>query len=161
MPIIGNPVGALQEKCVAQKLPFPVYKDMGKQGPDHTPMFTLRVTVKDLVAEGMAGSKQKAKSKAAENMLLLLDDCDRNSSLTGQGKNICKLSQVLPIFQNISFSFCYLNTDRVQCLALFTKKNYMVFPCRSSHHSSMVSMAACYRGRPGIKSRQGRDLINF
>ena len=86
MSIIGNPVGALQEKCVAQKLPMPIYKDMGKQGPDHTPMFTYRVTIKDLVAEGMAGSKQKAKSKAAEKMLLLLVDYERSSSFNGQGK---------------------------------------------------------------------------
>ena len=31
----------------------------------------------------------------------------------------------------------------------------------SSHHSSMVSMAACYRRDPGFKSQQEREFINF
>ena len=32
---------------------------------------------------------------------------------------------------------------------------------KSSCHSSMVSTAACYRGGPGFKSRQGQEFINF
>ena len=32
---------------------------------------------------------------------------------------------------------------------------------KSSHHSSMVSTAACYWGGPGFKSWQGREFINF
>ena len=32
---------------------------------------------------------------------------------------------------------------------------------QSSRQSSMVSTAACYRGGPGFKSRQGREFINF
>ena len=31
----------------------------------------------------------------------------------------------------------------------------------ASRHSSMVSTAACYRGGPGFKSRQGREFINI
>ena len=31
----------------------------------------------------------------------------------------------------------------------------------SSHHSSMVSTAACYRRGPGLKSQQGREFIKF
>ena len=37
------------------------------------------------------------------------------------------------------------------------KKNEL----RSSGHSSMVSMAACYWGSPGFKSWQGQKFINF
>ena len=32
---------------------------------------------------------------------------------------------------------------------------------RACRHSSMVSMAACYRGCPRFKSRQGPEFINF
>ena len=81
----SNPVGALQEKCVAENIPHPCYVDKDKTGPDHTPLFTCQVTVKDLVAEGTAGSKQKAKKNAAEEMLSLLENYDRNSSFLDHG----------------------------------------------------------------------------
>ena len=32
-------------------------------------------------------------------------------------------------------------------------------PNKTSHHSSMVSNVACYRGGPGFKSQQVRELL--
>lgn len=61
----------LQEIAQAKKLPLPVYTELERTGPDHTPIFKMQVSVKGFsscIAEGK--SKKEASQKAAEEMIL-------------------------------------------------------------------------------------------
>jgi len=58
----------LQEKAQARGL-SPRYEVVSREGPDHRPRWTVRVTVGDRVAEGEGSSKRLAERAAAEQML--------------------------------------------------------------------------------------------
>lgn len=61
---------ALQEWAQAQGLGLPLYEELGREGPDHAPLFTLRVSVPGLgTAEAQAKSKRAAEQAAAEALL--------------------------------------------------------------------------------------------
>lgn len=67
----------LQEWAQGRGLPLPEYAEMGRSGPDHSPEFIIRVTVKGFdAAEAIGVSKRDAQQKAAEALL---------SQLPGQG----------------------------------------------------------------------------
>ena len=60
----------LQEKFQAQKLPFPVYEVLAKDGTEHEPVFTIRVALNDEVfALGHGKNKKTAEQEAAYNLL--------------------------------------------------------------------------------------------
>jgi ribonuclease-3 len=71
---LRDPKTALQEWAQgpgAQGLP--VYKQTGREGPDHAPRFTVEVTVKGYEPEtGFGGSKREAEQDAARRMLARL-----------------------------------------------------------------------------------------
>jgi hypothetical protein len=69
-----NPVGALQERCMAQKIGVPIYTDLERGGLEHSPVFTTKVTVNEFEAFGTSSTKKLAKKEAAKNMLRLLDE---------------------------------------------------------------------------------------
>ncbi len=56
----------LQEWAQARGLPLPVYETAGRSGPDHAPLFDVRVTVKGFESVTASGSsKQEAEKRAA------------------------------------------------------------------------------------------------
>jgi len=65
---------ALQEWAQARKMPPPTYVEIGREGPDHAPMFTIEVTLSDgRCAKSQANSKRVAEQLAAQTLLLQLE----------------------------------------------------------------------------------------
>jgi ribonuclease-3 len=73
-----DPKGQLQEWLQGRGLEPPVYAEVGRSGPDHAPMFTIRVSGPGIdPAEGIGPSKRDAEQSAARAVLTragLLDD---------------------------------------------------------------------------------------
>ena len=64
---------ALQEWAQARGLPPPAYVDLGREGPDHAPLFSVEARLADgRRAEGRAPSKRAAQQQAAEALLARL-----------------------------------------------------------------------------------------
>ena len=69
-----HPKSALQELAAARGLAPPHYEIVGRSGAHHTPLFTLRVSIKgagEATADG--SSKQEAETAAATELLLKLN----------------------------------------------------------------------------------------
>jgi ribonuclease-3 len=67
---LRDPKTALQEWAQARGLPTPVYRQVGRSGPDHAPVFSIEVSVNGFepaLAEG--ASKRFAEQASAENFL--------------------------------------------------------------------------------------------
>lgn len=65
-----HPKSALQELAAARNLPVPLYEVIGQSGADHSPRFTVRVTIPKLgEAEAEGSSKQEAETLAATALL--------------------------------------------------------------------------------------------
>ena len=64
-----DPKSALQEWAQSQGLGLPEYKETDRSGPDHSPVFTICVTVGPHTATANAGSKQSAERDAAIALL--------------------------------------------------------------------------------------------
>ncbi|RYI30836.1 MAG: ribonuclease III, partial [Acetobacteraceae bacterium] len=61
---------SLQEWAQARGMPPPAYDEAGRSGPDHAPIFTVRVTLASgESAEATAGSKRVAEQAAAKALL--------------------------------------------------------------------------------------------
>lgn len=72
-----HPKTALQEWAQGQGLPLPTYKIIGQSGPDHAPLFDIRLRVQgydDLIAQGR--SRQVAEREAATLFLQTLESKD-------------------------------------------------------------------------------------
>ena len=60
----------LQEWAQGRGLPLPVYEVVEREGPDHAPIFTVRVSVKgEETVDGVGASKRAAERAAAETLL--------------------------------------------------------------------------------------------
>ncbi|MCW1917247.1 ribonuclease III [Rhodobacter sp. KR11] len=65
-----DPKTSLQEWAQGRAMPPPVYEETGREGPDHQPIFTVRVTLADGQTEtAKAGSKRIAEQMAARSLL--------------------------------------------------------------------------------------------
>lgn len=65
-----DPKTALQEWAQARGMPPPAYAETGRKGPDHQPVFTVRVSLATgEAAEAAAGSKRAAEQAAARALL--------------------------------------------------------------------------------------------
>ena len=65
---------ALQEWAQARRLPLPDYREIGREGPAHAPVFVIDVTIKGQEpGRGRAGSKREAERLAAAALLERLD----------------------------------------------------------------------------------------
>jgi ribonuclease-3 len=65
---------ALQEWAQARRLPLPAYREVGREGPPHAPVFLVDVAVKGHASgRGRGGSKREAERLAAEALLEQLD----------------------------------------------------------------------------------------
>jgi ribonuclease-3 len=61
---------SLQEWAQARGMPPPVYEEVARSGPDHAPVFTVRVSVASgEAAEATAGTKRLAEQGAARQLL--------------------------------------------------------------------------------------------
>jgi len=67
---VANPKSSLQEWAAARKLSTPLYEIIDRVGPDHAPVFTIRVSVGDLAPEQAAGRSRQEAEKAAAAALL-------------------------------------------------------------------------------------------
>ena len=64
---------ALQEWSQAQGYPLPVYRDVGRSGPDHAPVFTVEVLIENQKpAQATGPNKRSAEQDAAAVMLTRL-----------------------------------------------------------------------------------------
>ncbi|MFN3577065.1 MAG: ribonuclease III [Tabrizicola sp.] len=68
---------SLQEWAQARGMPPPGYEEAGRSGPDHAPVFTVRVTLANgETAEATAGSKRAAEQAAAQALLKRVERAD-------------------------------------------------------------------------------------
>ncbi|MFI4934319.1 MAG: ribonuclease III [Caulobacterales bacterium] len=66
----ANPKSQLQEWAAASARPAPSYRLVGREGPDHAPVFTVEVSVEGAAsAQASAGSRQAAEKAAALALL--------------------------------------------------------------------------------------------
>ena len=65
-----DPKTALQEWAQSQGKPLPAYRVLGREGPDHAPVFTMEVSVLGLQTACGAGASRQAAEKAAAQALL-------------------------------------------------------------------------------------------
>lgn len=65
-----DPKTALQEWAQSHGLPLPSYELIGRQGPDHAPVFDVQVTVKGFSSRRAAGSSIRTAEKDAAKLLL-------------------------------------------------------------------------------------------
>jgi ribonuclease-3 len=65
----GDAKTTLQEKVMALGLPAPLYELIERTGPDHAPIFQVRVCVGTLESIAAAGTLKKAQSEAARQLL--------------------------------------------------------------------------------------------
>lgn len=65
---------SLQEWAQARGMPPPAYVETARSGPDHQPLFTVRVTLENgATAEAQAGSKRAAEHLAARMLMERVD----------------------------------------------------------------------------------------
>jgi ribonuclease III len=60
-----DPKTALQEWALARALPVPSYRETGREGPDHSPAFAVRVDVEGFAPAGGAGRTKRQAEQAA------------------------------------------------------------------------------------------------
>ncbi|MBA4012287.1 MAG: ribonuclease III [Phenylobacterium sp.] len=70
-PQIKDPKTQLQEWAQGRGMPLPLYKVVGREGPDHAPSFTVSVTVGDYEPELAEGRSRQEAEKAAATVMLL------------------------------------------------------------------------------------------
>ncbi|MFA7428782.1 MAG: ribonuclease III [Rhodospirillaceae bacterium] len=61
---------ALQEWAQSRGLPLPVYETVALQGPDHSPVFTVRVSVQGISPAEASGASKRVAAQAAARTLL-------------------------------------------------------------------------------------------
>ena len=70
-----DPKSSLQEWAQARGIPTPVYKDIGRSGPDHQPVFIVEAVLENgYAARGEAASKKAAQVQAATALLAQIKD---------------------------------------------------------------------------------------
>ncbi|WP_395003812.1 ribonuclease III [Cypionkella sp.] len=72
-----DPKTSLQEWAQARGMPPPAYTEEGREGPDHQPIFTVKVQLTNGEAESSrAGSKRVAEQAAARALLARMEKTD-------------------------------------------------------------------------------------
>ncbi len=67
---LRDPKTVLQEWAQARGLPTPIYREVARSGPDHSPEFRVAVVLPSFApAEGFGRSKRVAEQAAAATML--------------------------------------------------------------------------------------------
>lgn len=67
---LTDPKSALQEWALARPAPIPCYQEVRRSGPDHDPVFVIRVEVEGVdPADAQGSSKREAEQRAARALL--------------------------------------------------------------------------------------------
>tara|TARA_B100000508_G_C11445402_1_gene271097 strand:+ start:550 stop:1242 length:693 start_codon:yes stop_codon:yes gene_type:complete len=71
-----DPKTELQEWVQARQLPLPAYEIISKEGPDHSPMFTIQLTVRgyDVITDQGPSRRQTEKTVARKMLKILKKD---------------------------------------------------------------------------------------
>ncbi|WP_235902706.1 ribonuclease III [Sandarakinorhabdus oryzae] len=73
-PFLNDPKSSLQQWALKRRLGMPEYLVVGRDGPDHAPLFTVEATVRGSPpATGTGKSRQEAEKAAASLLLKSLD----------------------------------------------------------------------------------------
>ncbi len=67
-----DPKTTLQERAAAAGLPAPAYTEVGRTGPDHAPIFRVKVQVGSMEAEASGSTRKRAEADAARGLLAAL-----------------------------------------------------------------------------------------
>ncbi|KAL0268045.1 UNVERIFIED_CONTAM: hypothetical protein PYX00_010128 [Menopon gallinae] len=78
--IPGNPIGTLQEMCMARRWPPPTYEMTSEEGPPHERQFTIACVLLKYREIGTGKSKKSAKRQAANKMWEKLQEYPPDSS---------------------------------------------------------------------------------
>ncbi|XP_076064630.1 double-stranded RNA-binding domain-containing protein loquacious isoform X1 [Oratosquilla oratoria] len=132
--IPGNPVGSLQELCMARRWPPPTYELVAEEGFPHERSFSIACTIGKTKEIGTGKSKKLAKRQAAYKMQqklkdqpveqpqvnVLADDDDETITLSSVSLDFTQLLQDLA--QEANFEVTYVDieeksvTGQHQCL---------------------------------------------
>lgn len=69
-PFLNDPKSALQQWALKRRLGMPEYLVVGREGPDHAPVFTVEVTVRGQTPTTATGRNRQEAEKAAATLLL-------------------------------------------------------------------------------------------
>lgn len=69
-PFLNDPKSALQQWALKRRLGMPDYLVIGRDGPDHAPLFTVEVTVRGAAPAVASGKSRQEAEKAAASLLL-------------------------------------------------------------------------------------------
>lgn len=69
-PFLTDPKSALQDWALKRRLGMPEYLVVGRDGPDHAPLFTVEVTVRGQPPQQGSGKSRQEAEKAAATALL-------------------------------------------------------------------------------------------
>lgn len=69
-PFLNDPKSSLQQWALGRRLGMPDYLVVGRDGPDHAPMFTVEVTVRGQPPTTANGRSRQEAEKAAATLLL-------------------------------------------------------------------------------------------
>jgi ribonuclease III len=69
-PFLHDPKSALQQWALKRRLGMPDYLVVGRDGPDHAPLFTVEVTVRGAAPASASGKSRQEAEKAAASLLL-------------------------------------------------------------------------------------------
>ncbi len=70
-PVPVDPKTTLQEWAQARRLPIPDYVEISRQGPDHSPVFTIAARVAGFAPAHGSGPSKRAAQEAAATALLI------------------------------------------------------------------------------------------
>lgn len=70
-PVPVDPKTALQEWAQAHRWPVPNYVEIGREGPDHAPVFTIEARVGDIAPSRGSGTSKRAAQEAAAMAFLV------------------------------------------------------------------------------------------
>jgi len=160
--IPGNPVGSLQELCMARRWPPPTYELTSEEGFPHERTFSICCTIGTTKEIGSGKSKKLAKRQAAYKMAtrlkgtpaeqqpinVLADDDDESISLSSLNINFIQMLQ--DIAEEANFVVTYVDIEELsvsgshQCLVQL----------------STLPVAVCYGTGSTVKDAQGSASHN-
>jgi len=160
--IPGNPVGSLQELCMARRWPPPTYELTSEEGFPHERTFSICCTIGTTKEIGSGKSKKLAKRQAAYKMAtrlkdtpaeqqpinVLADDDDESISLSSLNINFIQMLQ--DIAEEANFVVTYVDIEELsvsgahQCLVQL----------------STLPVAVCYGTGSTVKDAQASASHN-
>ncbi|KAG8300545.1 hypothetical protein J6590_073762 [Homalodisca vitripennis] len=122
---LTNPVGYLQEFCQRYRTAkFPDYIELPAVGPDHSREFSCKCLFDGFEVSGKGIQKKQAKSDAAKNMLLLLEEKNYFDKFGISETDSCLSTGVQPAAQHITSSL----KNPISALQEYCQQNKLMLP---------------------------------